>query len=104
MSVFSSRRASRSPAVAIVSFAAIGFFVIPVRDTALIRIDRGAFDRIVEHHPGPMLRVARLIVERYQRALEPRPSTGSLAAFAVVAFIRRNASAMPNSGESTETA
>jgi len=56
-----------------------------VRDTTLIRISREAFDRLVEHHPGSMLRVARLIIERYQRTLDPGPAVGSLAAFAVVA-------------------
>jgi predicted acylesterase/phospholipase RssA/CRP-like cAMP-binding protein len=56
-----------------------------VRETTLIRISREAFDRLVEHYPGPMLRVARLIIERYQRTLDPGPAAGSLAAFAVVA-------------------
>ncbi|MHC4785340.1 MAG: cyclic nucleotide-binding and patatin-like phospholipase domain-containing protein [Planctomycetota bacterium] len=55
-----------------------------IRDTSLIRISREALDRLVEHHPGPMLRVARLMVERYQRALDPRPAAGSPAALAVV--------------------
>jgi predicted acylesterase/phospholipase RssA/CRP-like cAMP-binding protein len=56
-----------------------------VRDTTVIRISREAFDRLMVHHPGPMLRVARLIIDRYQRALESGPAAGNLAAFAVVA-------------------
>jgi NTE family protein len=56
-----------------------------VRDTSLIRVDRAAFDRLVEHHPAPMLGVARLIVERYRSTLEPRPPAGTPRAFALAA-------------------
>ena len=48
-----------------------------LRDTALIRISRDVFEKLVERYPKAMLRVTRQIVERL-RAIKPAPQRESV--------------------------
>lgn len=46
-----------------------------VRDTALVKLTKAAFHRVIERHPRTMLEMARLIVARYQRVIQPFQQT-----------------------------
>lgn len=54
-----------------------------VRDTALIKLSKAAFDSLIERHPPLMLEMARLIVARHQRISNPSVQTQP-AAVAIV--------------------
>lgn len=59
---------------------------IALRDTALVRISRQVFERLVERHPRAMLAVTRIIVDRVRTAAAPpqRESVRSTRTFAIV--------------------
>ena len=49
--------------------------VYAIRDTALVKLSKAAFDRVIERHPQVMLEMTRLIVARYQRIIDPSSHT-----------------------------
>lgn len=57
-----------------------------LRDTALVRISRAVFDKLVARHPTAMLRVTRVIVDRLvsARPIPQRDSVRSSRTYAVV--------------------
>lgn len=57
--------------------------VCAIRDTALIKLSKAGFARLVERHPQMMLEMARLIIARYRRVIHPSAKTHP-AVFAVV--------------------
>jgi predicted acylesterase/phospholipase RssA/CRP-like cAMP-binding protein len=46
---------------------------VAIRETSLVRLTQPVFDRLLERHPGAMMRLTRLIVERQQRGLRLSP-------------------------------
>jgi len=48
--------------------------VVAIRDTVLVRLPRGAFDRLLEDHPRMALGLSRLLVERLRAQTTARPS------------------------------
>jgi predicted acylesterase/phospholipase RssA/CRP-like cAMP-binding protein len=49
--------------------------VCAIRDTALVKLSKAAFERVIERHPQVMLEMTRLIVARYQRIINPSSQT-----------------------------
>lgn len=58
--------------------------VLAVRDSVLIRLSRGAFERIVERCPRVMLHVTRRLVERLQRTTHAPRTKATLTTIALV--------------------
>ena len=48
--------------------------IIALRDTSLVRLDKGAFERLVRRHPSILLPLTLRVVRRLQRALASRPN------------------------------
>ena len=49
--------------------------VSAIRDTELVMLTKTAFEQLVEREPRVMLEMARLLIERYQRMLQPTTVT-----------------------------
>lgn len=49
--------------------------VTAIRDTELVKLSKAAFEQLVEREPRVMLELARLLIERYQRMLQPTTVT-----------------------------
>ncbi len=49
--------------------------VTAIRDTELVKLTKTAFEQLVEREPRVMLEMARLLIERYQRMLQPSSAT-----------------------------
>src|SRR5262249_4094274 len=47
-----------------------------LRDSDLMRLPRGSFDQVIVRHPTAMLRVAQLVVERFESADRPARAGG----------------------------
>jgi predicted acylesterase/phospholipase RssA/CRP-like cAMP-binding protein len=45
--------------------------VYAIRDTALVRLSKASFERVIVNHPRAMLEMTRLIVTRYRRIINP---------------------------------
>ncbi|WP_266168694.1 patatin-like phospholipase family protein [Dyella subtropica] len=55
-----------------------------LRDSELLRLDRGAFEKLVSDHPQAMLGVARVAIARLQRRLRNEDTPGSARTFAML--------------------
>lgn len=53
--------------------------VYAVRDTEVIRLHKSGFESLIERHPAVMLELTRLIIARYQRAIESRAESQPVA-------------------------
>lgn len=49
--------------------------VSAIRDTELVKLTKVAFEQLVEREPRVMLEMSRLLIERYQRMLQPTAET-----------------------------
>ncbi|HEX4567915.1 MAG TPA: cyclic nucleotide-binding domain-containing protein, partial [Vicinamibacterales bacterium] len=58
--------------------------VVAVRDSALVRLSRTGFERIVERSPRLMLRVTRRLVERLQRTTHAPRAKATLTTIALI--------------------
>lgn len=57
-----------------------------VRDSHLIRLDKAAFDALVEHHPSTVMQITRRLVTRYRAVLRSR-SGGTVGRLTTVALV-----------------
>jgi NTE family protein len=55
-----------------------------IRDSLLVRLDRGAFDRLAQEYPALALRLAANVATLLQSTAKPRPSTRNLKTISVL--------------------